>query len=194
MRIREIMKNYFSVLLFLLIGSSLFGQDQISRIPLTIGYLGNSLIEPGLQVGTEFKLQNWQNENETISKTRELLLIPQLGFFSRIGNNYNFMPSLDLAFRTQKNNKKAYHTYALGLAYQIESVVISTTVNLSNGDETKNRKTRNYFIPTINYQYGRQINSNLGWYTKFSYGWRFSNEMDNGAMVLLGLGLRFYLN
>ncbi len=83
----------------------------------------------------------------------------------------------------------------MGLGYLTEFQKLSSTFDLGSGEVTDtNRERRGYFLPTINYEFGQEPNSKMGWYSKFSYGRKISVKKENSAAFIIELGLRFNLN
>ena len=73
----------------------------------------------------------------------------------------------------------------------MQSQITGVIVDLGTGNTEKIRDNRNFFLPTIGYEFGREINNRLNWYSKWSYGYRISSKHLNVSMLFIELGLTF---
>lgn len=191
-------KNSFCLLLFLLLGFSISAQNKTPNIPISIGYFGHFLYQPGLKVGTHFEFKNWQTEKACtkgdITKAKSYFVSPQIGYYNWSGRNYNFLLNADIGYRRVKVERRSYSAFSIGLGYLATSELISVVRNLNDGKIlAKNRMHKGYFLSTINYEFGRAINSRLGWYNKYSVGKKWSPNNDGMGVIFVELGVNFSL-
>lgn len=191
------MKNTIAILIFLSCSFIGFSQNAKKSIPISIGYFSNYGFQPGAKIGTHFDLKNWETESEnkkgTFTKSKSLYISPQIGFFSFVKNNTNFMVNADIGYRRIKSLKNRYSAFSLGLGYMNRSQITGVAVNLSDGSQEKQRTSSSYFLPTLNCEFGKFINSKIGWYSKFSYGLRLSPNEKQTTMFFIELGTRVNL-
>lgn len=188
------MKNIIVVLALIISSNFLFAQSETKSLPLSIGYFSNYGFQPGVKIGTQFHLKNWESEHEgkkgNFTKSKSYFINPQIGFYSWIGNDINFLLNTEIGYQRIKSSKNTFSAISIGLGYLAESEVIAITYNLSDGSiKEKNRELRNHFLTTINYEFGKAINSKLAWYGKPSLGWKLSN--NSSMVVLIEAGLKF---
>ncbi|MEO1260973.1 MAG: hypothetical protein AAFZ15_19390 [Bacteroidota bacterium] len=193
------MKKTIISMAFLFSCGLLTAQTSPKNIPISLGYFGHYAIQPGLKVGTQFNLKEWKTagdkKGKTITKYKSFFIGPQLGFFSFPGNHTSFLISADLGYKRIKSPKNKYSAFSIGLGYLAESRVLSMVIDLSDGGvNNKEREWRNYFLPTINYEFGRQINPVLSWYGKSSLGMKLSTEREGSMSVFTELGVKININ
>ncbi|MEM6965745.1 MAG: hypothetical protein AAF573_13335 [Bacteroidota bacterium] len=172
---------------FIFCSNILTGQEKSNNFPISIGYFSNYGFQPGVKVGTPFRIKNWETERFA----KSYFISPQVGFYSWIGNDFNVLVNAEIGHQRFKNQKNTFSAFSIGLGYLAESEIISFDVNLSDGNKEKNRELRNHFLTTINYEFGKKINSNWSWYGKPSWGWKLSDL--SSMVVLIELGLKFNL-
>lgn len=181
------MKKIIGVCLILFSSQILLGQSNTKLDNVSIGYFSNYGFQPGVKIGTQFQLKNWETEDYA----KSYFISPQLGFYSWIGNDFNVLVNAELGYQRVKNQRNTFSAVSIGIGYLAESEIISIDVNLSDGSKEKSRELRNHLLTTINYEFGKKVNSNLSWYGKPSFGWKLS---DNSSMVIMiELGLKFNL-
>lgn len=189
--------KYLLILLLTISSIPILGQEKIKdkTIPITVAYFGNYLIQPGLKVGTSIPLKKWEVPKNDFSRVKNLSVSPQLGVFSRIDQDINYLINAEVGLDTKKSNRKVYSSYTIGLGYLIQAQRTSFSINLGSG-EADNYQTEifHFFLPTINYEVGGVISSKLGWYTQFSLGSKLSTVKESSMMLFMEAGMKFYLN
>ena len=176
-----------TIFIFLvLISSNLLAQQKESSIPINIGLYGAYFTQPGIKVGTEIPLKKWSNKKEIT-----LFVSPQIGGFVRLRNHTSFIVNGDIGYKIKRNKRNFYIAPSIGLGYLLSSQILSQTVDLSNGDIIdKDREVRNYFLPTVNLEFGRE-KSKIGWYSKLSYGRKVSSKIEDSGFFALEIGIKF---
>ncbi len=168
---------------------------QKQAMPLTVGYYGQVLVHPGVQLGTELTLKQWQAEREGNTIHKHLLLLPQLGFYNRPSVHSSGVLSAEVGYKRQPASRKSYHMVAAGLGYQARSEVLGLTVSLGNGEVTaKNRQWRHYLMPTLSYTYGRQVSPAWGWFTRATAGILLFGPTESSATLFTTFGVKINLN
>ena len=193
------MKNKILILLLIFSTTGLMAQSTSDGIPISVSYFSHALIQPGAKIGTYFSLKEWESEatgkkGEYI-KQKNFYVSPQIGFYSRPNKHSNFLLNADIGYKRIKNFNRTYSAFSVGLGYMSRSQITSIVYSLSDGSIKEKKKNQiSYFLPTINYEFGRAAISKWGWFTKFSYGVLFSTEKERTGVVLVELGLNFNLN
>ena len=188
------MKNNILIFIILLTSLNLFAQQKDKVIPISIGLYGVYHIQPGIKIGTAFNVKNWKTEKGDETKSRSLLISPQIGAFIRPKNHTSFLLNTDVGYKITTSKHRIYTAPSLGLGYLAVNQILSKTVDLSSGDITaKNREIRHYFLPTINLEWGKVTTKKVGWYTKLSYGRKISSKFEDAAFFSLELGLKFII-
>ncbi len=191
------MKSSLIIFIVLLIScNTAIAQTESKGIPVFVGYFGPYIIQPGIKIGTHFDVKEWQTEKTKkkgdFIRKQGLFVSPQIGAFTRINNHTSFLLNADFGYKRQKEGRAFYSAYSIGLGYLIESQIIFSSIDLGSGNvNSKDREIRNYFLPTINYEFGQEPNPKIGWYTKFSYGRKISAQVEDSAAFMIELGLKF---
>ena len=187
------MKKIILFFLLLSVVSQIHAQNQPEGIPISIGYFGHYFIQPGLKIGTAFSLKSWEAKRND-NRIKAFVISPQIGGFTRPGNHTGILVSAELGYNRQNEKGNSFSTLSIGLGFLTQYDIVSLTVNLGNGDSIeKSRKRQGYFIPTINYEFGRAIHQKMDWYAKFSYGARLSAAQEGAGVIFTELGIRFKL-
>ena len=184
------MKKIIIIIILLLTQSLLFAQQEDKGTPLSIGYMGQFGIHPGLKIGTAFSLTSWDNS----SRFQDLILSPQIGVFSYRGYNTNVLLLPEIGLRRQKAGKKAYSILGAGIGYMLQIEILTTTPNFNGEITSIKRETRSLAAWSLSYTLGREIRPSLDFYAKTSYGSSVSGSIESSALVLFELGLTKYLN
>ena len=164
---------------------------------LTAGYIGHSAIFPGGNVGMRIHLKDWQKEKvkgeNTILKNRNLFVHPQLAFYGRRRTYSSIFFNTEVGIKKQKEGKKFYSAYSIGLGYVGRFEVTALTVTLSGEITAKERELRSYFMPNVNYEVGFDLGNRLSFYSKASYGMKISPSRARSGNIYLGLGFIYKL-
>ncbi|MCG8577345.1 MAG: hypothetical protein MI810_20850 [Flavobacteriales bacterium] len=184
--------------LVLLLSSPLIFAQKERGLPLNVSYLGHFSYQPGIKLGTDFILNERIKEKERKGKTKNsahaIVLQPQVAFFSSRGTHYSFLLNADIGYRISHLTPAGfYHGFNLGLGALYQSHLTSVSTNLGSGEQTgKQYDRRLYFMPTINYEFGQYYNR-VGWFSRFSSGWKFNPNKESSAVIFTEFGLRIYL-
>ena len=190
-------KLLFTVAISTLVLTGVSGQEK--GVPITIAYWGHYTIQPGFRLGTELTYKQWEvikeRKGAPISIWKSFYLRPQIGFYTRPTVHNNFLVNAEIGYKKQKRLKKNYSSFSLGIGFLRRYQILSHTVDLGSGETTdKDREAYNYFMPTVNYELGRTINTKFGWFTKFTIGTMISAEEESSTVFFQELGLKYYLN
>ena len=185
------MKSLLLLIFIFSVPSLIFAQVEPQTPSVSLAYLGHFGYQPGLKIGLAHPISQWQSADE--KKAFQLLLNPQIGFYTRPRFNNNIIGQLDLSLKRQKAERKSYGAFALGLGYVAQYEIISVSPNFNGEILEKVRERRSYLVPLVSYEFGRNINSNMSAYTKVSYGSRLSTRQESIALVYIELGLQFLL-
>jgi hypothetical protein len=184
------MRISFIILLFLYFSNIVWCQNTGNTQPLSIAYFGQYAIQAGLKIGTEFEVQAWKNDKQESRRYTRQYISPQLGVFFRPNTNTNIMLSGELGHQWTQKELKRFSAVGVGVGYIYQSQVLSESVNLSNGEVTKTRERRHFFVPTLSYTFGGRLNLYSEWYTKFIVGPRFSSTVESALAIFLEAGIR----
>ena len=169
------MKKISFALFLLLASNSLFSQSNFSeKAPMSIGTFNYFFVHPGIKIWTQWDWRTWKKEKETkkrtFTKTKSLFLSPQVGFYSHRQNHQGLFFNVDFGYQRVKSTKGFYCAYSLGLGYLRQFNAGTTYVYEGNGLLTEKRAaSRGYLMPSLNMEFGQQINHKIGWFTKFSF-------------------------
>ncbi|MCP3930447.1 MAG: hypothetical protein GY705_15250 [Bacteroidetes bacterium] len=188
------MKNTLILFVLFAFGNHIFAQTESKGIPVFVGYFGPYAIQPGIKIGTHFDVKEWQSGKREKIRKQSLYVSPQIGAFTQINNHTSFFSNADFGYKRQKEEAAFYSAYSIGLGYLTEFQILSSTLDLGSGEVSgKVRERRAYFLPALNYEFGKEPNSKIGWYSKFSVGRKISNKNEDSAAFIIELGLRFNL-
>ena len=183
--------------LLLFLSTQLSGQQQTEGLPISIGYFGNFLIQPGVKIGTQFSIKNWQKEKtgkKTFTRSSSLLISPQLGLFTRIGDQTSFLLNGELGYKRQKLSGGLYTMFSAGLGYLSEHQIQSVKISLTDGRVTEKEWAQSsYFMPNLGFEFGHAFSPRLGWYNKYTYGLKINPDEESSTLFFVELGLRYYL-
>lgn len=190
------MKYILTILFLLGIHLHLFAQKENS---ISVAYFGNFAIQPGLKIGSQFNFKTWEKDKfhkkDTITKLQKLFVSPQFTIFTRPERNTNYLINVDLGYQFQNKERKLYQAVSLGLGYLLQSELLSFSVNLGSGETSnKNRESRHFFLPTLNYELGGYIGQErkFAWYTKYGLGSKLFGEIESSMLVFLELGAKIF--
>ena len=112
------MKNTIVFIVLLFTSSLLFAQTPKKGIPLSVGYYGHFLIQPGVKIGTHFNFKEWETENVgkkgAFIKSKNLFVSPQIGYFARPKNNINLLINADVGYKKIKRERNSYSAWSIG--------------------------------------------------------------------------------
>lgn len=156
---------------------------------ISLGYLGHIGYHPGASISAKYDLKQWDKK-----KSNTLFVMPKLGFYSWPGYNSNYMIGTDFGIQRNRENKKIWHSYAIGLGYVLKYEVLSTTVNFSGDIIHKNREARHELLTLFGYRLGSDFNSSWGWYAGGSVGFKGTLNIAGSVTAYLETGISYRLN
>lgn len=184
------MKNILLICLLLLPSCWLKGQSTTKKPPISIAYFSQFGFQPGIKIASEFNLKELTAKTQR-AKKRNLFISPQIGFFSWPNNHSSLFLNADIGIKRQKEGKSAFSALSLGVGYLHEFQISTLAVQLGDGNQSTNRTSHSYFLPTINYAFGSRLSSAIGWYSKIGVGQRFGDGITASSTVLFEVGLQF---
>lgn len=174
------------------IGMSQTAHAQLGERPISIGYYGHYLIQPGVKIGTHFDIDLWGQGAESMGK-RHWFVSPQVGFYARPGNETSLLVHAEVGYWRPKVGRPSYRAVGLGLGYLAQSEVLGMRVRLSDGaTHSTERELRHFFMPTLNYEWGRRVRAKWGWYVKYAIGRTLSSVRDGKMVMFVELGVKLW--
>lgn len=169
-----------------------WAQAQTDAMPISIGYYGHYLIQPGVKVGTQFDMDLWGRGTDSSAK-RRWFVSPQAGIYTRPGNETTVLLNAEVGFRRPKAGRPSYRAWGLGFGYLAQSEVLGMRVRLSDGaTRGTERDLRHFFMPTLNYEWGRRASATWGWYVKYAIGRTLSPVRDGKMVMFVELGVTLW--
>lgn len=167
------------------------------NIQAHVAYWGNLGFQPGIKIGVQHTILNWEKEKpeKNIAKGRSLFVSPNLGVYNRRLNNTNFLAEGEVGLQTQRVGRKFFSAYSVGLGYLGRSQIVTLNYSLGDGSlQSKEREWQGNFLPTLNYSLGTEISTWGAWYFKASYGTMIGAGRASSALVFTELGLKINLS
>ena len=164
-----------------------------TNLPLRIGYYAPYFNQYGLSIGTSFDRNFWLTGDDYIAHHHAWSLSPQIAYFIRSNTHQNWFANVDYGRKSLLKSGNAYRKMGIGAGYQLSQRVLSSSVDLATGDQTKTSTNIHYFVPTLHVEYGRQKERFFNWYGKAFYGRRISNVSEDLAYFGLELGVQLKL-
>lgn len=172
--------------------------DFMEKKPVSIGYFGHYYFHPGIKIGTQYDWREWEKRKErkkkTVLKSKSLFISPQLGFYVHPKNHSGLLINADFGYQRVKDTRGFYSAYSIGLGYLTQFNAGTTYVSNDDGSiTTKKFASRGYFMPTLNMEFGQQINEKMGYYSKFTLGAKLPYNTGFSAETFIELGMKFNL-
>ncbi len=174
-------------------------QQNTSTSSLDMGYFGQFLIQPGIRIGKNIPLHSRQKFRELgirqYHQARILFLQPSLGYYQQFRTHRTLIFSVDVGYTFQKKKPKghAFHSFALGLGYQLSADLVSYSVSLSDGSITdRDWVNRQALLPMLSYTHGFPLQQQLSAYYRLILGQAFEISDRSTASLFAELGLRYY--
>jgi hypothetical protein len=172
----------------------LFGSASwATSLPLRVGYYGPYFDQYGLSIGTSFDRNFWLTGDDYIAHQHAWSLSPQIAYFVRSNTHQNWFVNVDYGRKSLLKSGNAYRKMGIGAGYQLSQRVLSRSVDLATGDQTKTSTNIHYFVPTLHFEYGRRTDRAFDWYGKAFYGRRISQGREDSAYFGLELGVQLKL-
>ncbi len=192
-----IIKKIFFIFFLSLVSFSLHAQTGLKELPLVIGLYAPYISQPGGKIATYINLKQWSKKNpeeeNAFEKANSLYVSPQVGAFVRPGNHNSLLLNADVGFKHLKRSR-FFTAYSIGIGYLNTFQIISETIDLGSGETIgTDRERKGYFLPTINFELGKEAKKRIGWYSKLSYGRNVSTKQENSAFFALEFGLSIHL-
>ncbi len=166
--------------------------QEIKDNLFTVAYFAPYSTQYGGKLGYSYTLEKWEKVES--SKIKSFYIHPQIGVFARRSNHTSIIFNTDFGYKSRKVERKFYLATSISLGYLAQSQITSSSVNLGTGEiQNRQRQWRGYFLPTINYEFGKEVKRHLGWYFKFSLGRKISSKLENSAFFGAELGLKISL-
>lgn len=186
------------ILLFGISYGSMAQSEFMEKKPISISYFGHYYLHPGLKVGTQYDWRSWEKRKErkkkTVVKQKSLFISPQVGFYVHPLNHSGLLINADFGYQRIKEKRGFYAAYSIGLGYLTQFNAGITYVNEPDGSITaKKFASRGYFMPTLNMEFGQQVNEKITWFSKFSMGTKLAYNTGLSAETFLELGMKFNL-
>ena len=193
------MRHALIIILLSIIGFSLLAQSEEKGIPITLAIYAPYGIQFGGKVGTTINFKVWEaaktNKKSCCPYARTFFVSPQIGFFVRPNNHNSLLLNSEAGFKNIKHKRRFYTAYTIGLGYLNTFQILSSTIDLSTGEiVARKRERRAYFLPGINFECGQDAKRNVAWYSKFAFGRKISNNIEDSSFFALELGLKVYFN
>ena len=137
-------------------------------------------------------LKSWK----TPQATKSLIIDPQVAYYMNPGQSRNLLFNTNWGYKIQrlKNDKMCYQAFTIGIGYLFRSNELSQSIDLGNGEIlATDRKTSGYIYPSINYEFGRQWNASMSWFTRYTLGQLLADQNQSEMNVSLEIGLTFQL-
>ena len=153
---------------------------------IQLGYNGHVAIHPGIESRLTFNLKD-----SLSAKNFRLFVGPSITYFAQQDVHRSLLYQGVVGVRKPG---KTSHALFLGLGFLSESELIEGTIDLGSGNRlSEDRLVRNFFVPQLGYELSRHINPKLGWYTRSSFGYRYSGTSQRRMVLFIGFGIQYYL-
>ena len=179
------------IYLMLSLNGLMLAQGNLHPTEISIGYFGNNGIRPGLKIGTKLNLGAWQRSISEKTRINQVFLQPEIGFYTWPGVHTTFITNINFGFKKSKGMYQLYSAYSLGVGLINQSQIINIKVDLSDGSSTNVRDNWRWVTSTLNYEFGKIYNNNIGWYGKLSGGYRFASKQPAAPIFFLEFGLTY---
>ncbi len=192
------MKKLSLILLLVGIGLSAKAQsDFLENKPINVGYFGHYYLHPGIKIGTQYDWKSWEKRKEkkkkTVVKNKSLFISPQIGFYVHPKNHSGLLVNADFGYQRVKQKHGFYQAYSIGLGYLTQFNAGTTYVNEGGTITAKKWASRGYIMPSLNMEFGQQINDKMGWYAKGTLASKLFYNTGVSAETFLELGMKFNL-
>ena len=181
------------IIVCFILANQIFAQDESRKNNLSIGYFGSIAYRPGVKIGSQFSLKKWETKMEGYSKLKSFYVSPQIGFYIYPNVHTGYLLNTDVGYKRVKDKTGKYSALSIGLGFLVQSHITERKINLRDGSSENTRENRTWFLSTLNYEFGKAINEKIGWYTKFSYGFKLSAVRENSSVLFLEMGMQFNL-
>ena len=187
------------VILFLLVLSITSNAQDSTKIaiPISVGYWGHYISNPGYKIGTQFNLAKWdkvkERKKKTIIKHKSFFIKPEFGLYNKPLHHTGLLLNTDFGIEKSKNDRKWYSAKSIGIGY-FRQINAGTTYELEGDDIIEKRfGSRGYFLPSLSYEFGQHFKS-ISWYNKLSLASKIKYNTGLSAEGFYEIGIKFNLN
>ncbi len=170
--------------------------QPVKTIPIVVSYFSHEYIHPGLKLGTEHVIHQWgkaKNSNRHYKPNR-ISLHPQLAFNVHYENHSVWIANLELSVQHQLF--LGWHlAYSLGIG-NLRHLNWGTTYELQDDGslEAKRWASRSYFLPNVNAEIGKRINSKCSAFSKITAAARTNyNTIPILPQVYWEIGIKIHV-
>ena len=192
MRIRNIL-----LLTLFLVAHHLYAQDndtvQYSKnYSIQAGYYAPYGNQYGGRIAFSYPYKHW-TQTTAKGKTRihSLDITPRFGFFAQPRIQQNYVFDVTLEYKWYQPTRKIHPRIGIGLGYLLARQNVGGSVNLANGDIEFEKRSLNFFVPTINIGFERNRNKRIGYYFSTFFGRKLTGQEVNSAIVGAELGITY---
>lgn len=188
------MKKY-AIILLSFICFSLSAQETAQRkTQATIAYWGYNIFHPGLKIGAQHELKNWDKSKKGMKvKRKTLFLHPEIGLYRQKRNHTGLLLNTNIGLETSKDTQLFFTTVSMGLGYFRH--FNSGITYIMNDDGTVSQKkwaSRGYFLPTLNVGYGQNLPS-FSWFNTFTVGSKIKYNTGSSLELFFEAGVKVHL-
>ncbi len=193
------MKKFSLIIVLTLLGLTGKAQDSfIKNQSYSIGYYGHFGFHPGIKIGTQLDIKTTDKiktkKRGELVKQKTTFISPQIGFYTHPRSHNGLLLNVEIGRQHSKKDRPFYHSYALGLGYMAQFNSSLTYQQNSDGTfTTKQYASKSYFMPSLSAEIGQTFNSNIGWYSKISFGSKLFYNTGVSLEGFIELGLKFKL-
>lgn len=163
--------------------------SQSRDVGLSVSYFSPFVTQFGLRVGAPISWQTWEVEKPAHVSRRSIVVSPQLAFSARPDVRENLIVSTEIAWRQQKTNRSFYWAPSVSLGYLASFVTLGGSVDLGSGEFEKDKETRSFFLPTVNFEVGSKAWKQTQYFFKLFFGRKISAVQEDSGFLGFELGL-----
>lgn len=193
------MFRYPSLIFTLLFAFGSFSQQSFAeKKPIHVSYLGHLVFHPGFKIGTQYDFRTWTKSKEKKKgekvKNKSLFVSPQIGLYTHPQNHTGLLVNADVGYQRVKPKRGFYSAYSLGVGYLAQfNAGITYDFNNDGSIDEKRFASRSYFFPSVNAEFGQQINEQIGWFSKITFGMQLPYNSGAILVPLTELGVKLNL-
>ncbi|MCP4124834.1 MAG: hypothetical protein GY751_24090 [Bacteroidetes bacterium] len=172
-------------------------QQDDAKTSISIGFFGHGIIRPGIKIGADIPLKQWHSnalDQERSGLRKTLFISPQLGTYSRFNFYSGILTNVEIGMHLQRDSRKFYSTYSIGVGYLAHFEVNSITVNFDGDITDKKRELRNFALPSASVMLGWDIGKRSSVFTGLKYGMQLSPNWERSGQFFFECGFRLHLN
>jgi len=156
------LKFFISILsCFLLCTSAKAQLEMLKKPSLNISYIGHDYFRPGIKVGTQFHYNKRTKERKRSKKIirKSYFINPQIGLNVHYRNHTALI--LNIEFGSQRKYPNGLYTAISAGVGNLTQFNWGNTYLLQEDNSIKEKQwaSRSYFLPNLNLEMGKEINS-----------------------------------